>query len=178
MIKTRASIVGVIVLLAGCGGNTVTGSVSLDYDRNFGVRDKHFRMALMIYTADGERITDFFDGIPVVDSTESHALGQGNMRLKVAPMSPSTIQGSEIPRAFARMFPGHVERELELTFKEFTGTTYRLENVPKGTAFVWFQSNFDGRRTTQIPVIMEYDPTPGEATHQDIRADHNAFYYL
>jgi hypothetical protein len=60
---------------------------------------------------------------------------------------------------------------IQLTFKEFTGTTYYLQNVPKGRAYAWFQTGIDGGKVTQIPIVLDLDPVMGAVTRLDIRIE-------
>lgn len=148
--------------------NYFVGTVRLDYDPSFGPMHTPFRMALMIYTNEGKLVEDYFDGI-TIETDDIGRLGKGNARLPVPRVYSHSIQIRESVRIFSERFPDWIDRDFELTFKKFDGHSYFLENVPGGTAFVWFQTGFDGSRVMQFPLIVPLEPSPGAIKRLDIR---------
>ncbi|MBI5091652.1 MAG: hypothetical protein HZB26_04315 [Candidatus Hydrogenedentes bacterium] len=153
---------------------------------------RKFRMALMIYTDDGKKVMDFFEGIPA--STDNF-VGTGDVRLRVPTLwpihvtdgrkmlasqeAPTVLNRSLVTLArFAELFPDHIGTEFALTFKEFSGHAYCLNNIPKGTAFVWFQTVFDGNRIMQFPTEVRLEPKNGDVVRQDIHVSEFPFSEL
>lgn len=151
----------------GRDANSIIGLVALDYDENFGPVNRPFRMALMIDPDDGEPITNFFEGIPVKPG-EHPIVGEGNTWFRVPRLDSANIKYSKSVQLFADHFPDWLDRNFQLTFKEFKGHAYYLENVPKGLAFIWFQTGFDGNRVTQFPLAVRLDPNPKALTRLDL----------
>ncbi len=147
------------------GENLIGGRVELTYhgsDRLPGV----FYMALMIKADAGEPITDFF----------------GQRAGSVSPYDPEgPFIREEVPRYrgtfsilpedhgdFSADFPQYQDGPFVLTFRKFEGRKYWLRNVPRGRAYLWFYTSFDGWRVTQMPICVRLEPHPGEATRVDL----------
>lgn len=164
--------------------NLIVGKIRLCFEsptRSF----RTFRMALMIYTQDGKRIPDFFQGILAGNSP---MVGDGNAVVPV-PRIWRDLTGGAAERMACRVqspgrgswattdmalvslaadFPGFVDRDFQLTFREFNSATYFLQNVPRGRAYVWFQTSFDGNRVTQFPIMLKLDAEQGAVNRLDI----------
>ncbi|MBI5091651.1 MAG: hypothetical protein HZB26_04310, partial [Candidatus Hydrogenedentes bacterium] len=143
-----------------------------------------FRMAMMIYTDDGNKVMDFFEGI----SGGKDTVDNGDARVEVpelsathaadakkTPIDPgASTRDRELSRwmatvaSFADLFPERVGTRFTLGFKEFDRHAYCLTDVPKGTAFVWFQTKFDGNRVMQFPAKLRIEPKTGDVTRLDI----------
>lgn len=145
--------------------NLIGGRVELAYhgsDRLPG----SFYMALMIKADTGEPITDFF----------------GQQAGTVSPYDPEgPFLREEVPRYrgafsiapedrgdFPDDFPQYQDGPFLLTFRKFEGRKYWLRNVPRGRAYLWFLTSFDGWRVTQMPICVRLEPHPGEATRVDL----------
>lgn len=167
----------------------VVGTVALDYYNRFydscGEEAAIFRLALMICCADGSKVTDFFQGVPLTRSAHPQIVGCGNASLRVPRLYTSTLAcgdpSKQTPpfwerfwydssKRFAESFPEFMDKDFTLTFKEFRGHAYYLRDVPAGTAFVWFQTDFDGNRVTQFPLFVELKPERGRVVRLDLRA--------
>ena len=176
--------------------NNLTGTVSLDYDSHLGALPPQFRMAIMIVTEDKKKIPDFFKGIPVESNGDQTKMGKGNAVLSIPKIPPLPFSDEETYQKWVQqhpqwltqenaelykfwtLFPEYINRDFSLTFKEFTGQTYFLHDVPRGTAFIWFQSTFDGNRVTQLPFVMKLEPHGDAIMHKDIHIGTWAFYAL
>lgn len=160
----------------------VAGKCELDFSGHYyGDAEKRdtfpvFRMGLVILAEDGTKTYDFFRGIEIPgDSTV--IVGTGNFAREAPPVrgdaqyleyfkerAPDVLK-------FAEDFPELLGKPIPLTLKEFRASAYYLEDVPAGTAYVWFQVAFDGNRITQMPVAVELQPEPGCVTRLDIRVE-------
>ncbi len=171
------------------GTNLIVGALALEFND----LSKGFRMALMIRAEDDQRVTDFFKGIPAGDSP---IVGKGNARLKIPRVTSQTVdfaarshdpsadasksnsraviarhmsEGGLLP--FAKDFPEYVDKDFSLTFKEFKGSAYYLQDVPNGRAYVWLQTPFDGNRITHYPIALDLNPKTRAVNRLDIRID-------
>jgi hypothetical protein len=120
-----------------------------------------FRMALMIVPVSGEPIQDFFHDLNNVQN-DSRIVGRGNSRLKIW-----------VPDFIMEKYPDLKDKDqAEMTFREFSNhESYFLENVPEGTAYIWFQFGFDGNRIIQVPIVTKLVPKPGEIVKMDFSVD-------
>ncbi|MCC6793779.1 MAG: hypothetical protein IT366_01575 [Candidatus Hydrogenedentes bacterium] len=147
----------------------VVGHAPLQYDPYYNPSDDKFRMAIMIVGKDGKTNRDFFAGLPNLATKENATLvGRGNARVAI-PMiwSPHTKTNKDA-KTFGEFLPELVERELELTFKEFSGSSYYLRNLPVGRAFIWIQTKFDGNRVVQYPIVVDVAPEKGKISRIDL----------
>lgn len=153
------------------GGNLVVGHAPLQYDVDFNCETDKFRMAIMFVAKDGRRVRDFFSGLSDLASVgDAVFVGRGNARHAVPKMWASHKESHNDVRVFAEAFPDFIERDFDLTFKEFSGCAYYLRDVPVGRAFIWIQTVFDGNRVTQYPIVIDFSPEPGTINRVDIQS--------
>ncbi len=129
-----------------------------------------FRMALSIYTASGEAIPDFFEGLPGA-SLDNPIVGTGHHIKTLHDWCKTKVSAHS---AFHEHFPCEDGREgpfqdITLTFKEFNHHCYYLKDVPAGTAYVWFQIPLDGNRATQAPIVVDLEPVEGAIRRHDLK---------
>lgn len=168
--------------------NAIMGTLSEDHvepDRSYfpWKSGDQFRMAMIVYTEKGDKVTDFFKGIP---AGTSRLVGRGNSYLPVPRLDESHVESARksapadcVPDGpvewdcslvrFAELFPELIGQNFSLTFREFRGHVYYITDIPKGTAFIWFQTTMDGNRVMQTPVMIELEPEQGHIKRQDIR---------
>jgi len=166
----------------------IVGAVALDYYDDFyarrGEETAVFRMALMVHCADGSKVGDFFEGIPLTQAEFPQIVGCGNAKLR-APRLHKFLLADDPPeetspfrdrfwydstRRFAESFPELMEKDFMLTFREFRWHAYFLRDVPAGVAFICFQTGFDGNRVTQFPLFVDLKPELGHIVRLDLRA--------
>lgn len=164
--------------------NIIVGKVNLSYGQSPATPTQQFRMALIILKDDGTIIRDYFEGIDIPDASNA-ITGTGNYLQKIPKIRassfkrlpkkdvwrPSEEERYEICEALSVLglfLPEIVDRDYQLTFKQFEGNSYYLEDVPSGHGFVWFQSNFDINRVTQYPKPIELKPQDGQIVRLDI----------
>lgn len=198
----RWTLPGVVTVLcmAACaspkddGLYTITGRIDLPYDRTCCGPDSVFRMALMVVPADGERIEDYFYGLPVpTNPRASREVKPGNRRIPAVTLRSSMVEGlpaflerfpdfPDLPglRAFAEDFPEFMDHEFELTYKSFEGDSFTLENAPIGRYYIWLQTPFDGNRYFHAPVMREPTSSWGRRLRMDIRVEdwREVFFHL
>lgn len=154
------------------GRNLVVGTLDIQYDDEglhlSNGRGEAFRMALMIVPEEGEPVRDFFRGIPLSDDSSPGFVYKGDTLAYVPKLFSSMKHESN--QQFGQDFPQYIDTDFELTFKEFRGHSFALENVPPGRAYIWWQTEFDGNRIIQHPYIVELQTAPGEITRHDILA--------
>lgn len=130
-----------------------------------------FRIAIMIVRVDGELVRDYFQGIPIPEGS-SGIVGTGNHARRIPKLRPyhvdSYMHGMPNP---LEHFPELAEGNVTLTFKEFRQPSYYLKNSPKGTAYLWLQTQFDGNRVTHFPIVLDLESIPGQVTRLDIYRD-------
>jgi hypothetical protein len=135
-----------------------------------------FRMELIILAEDGTKTYDFFRGIEIPGKS-AVIVGTGNHTREAPPVRTTALfmefykEWAPDTLKFAEDFPELLGKPVPLTLKEFNSAAYYLENVPAGTAYVWFQIAFDGNRITQMPLAVELQPEPGRVTRLDIRVE-------
>lgn len=181
--------VALIVLMGaglGCAAKTpctIEGSLQLTYDDALKKPDDKFRMALIIVPEKGFPILDFFKGIP---TPGDKMVGNGNAFLPVPKLSKVNLKPipnfpvPEALEAFNADFPELMEKDFSLTFKEFSNHRYLLENPPRGKAYVWLQTGFDGNRVTQCPFLIKLEPKKHGSVRLDITLDDwtKLFFFL
>jgi len=169
----KRSVVFLALGMAACtsppddGLYTITGRIDLEHDHTCCDEDSFFRIAFMVVPGDGERIEDFFDGIPVTPG--ARWANEGNARFAIPPMrevEPASPMAAIV--SFQKDFPGHLGRDFELTFKEFEGNRFRIENAPLGRYYIWMQTRFDGHKWFHRPVLREPTATDARSARMDI----------
>lgn len=145
----------------------IVGSAIINFDETPVSNPQWFRLGLMIYPDEGEPITDFFR--PYLRTRHEDRTGVDPYTVMTVPvMHPENPADS-----FKEHFPDHVNGKFELTFRDFARPAYYLTNPPKGTAYVWIQTSFDGHRITQLPLVVRLEPGPEPVTRLDIYLDRN-----
>ncbi len=148
-------------------GNLVVGRLDIQFDDTQGP-DSSFRMAVMIKRHDGSTIPDLFHDIPLPKKRVT-SVGGGNIRRSVPRIhNHDATVGFQTVDRFAQDFPNRLDTDFPLTFKEFQGDAYFLENAPEGRYYIWFQTPFDGNRVFQYPLMLELRPKNGEIYRHDI----------
>jgi hypothetical protein len=151
--------------LPGCGSAppAVEGKAVLRYDDGF---TGTFRMAVVIDAEDGDDRPDFFGFLPDAPD-DKRIVGTGDTRLCVPRLWKHDPGPTPATGQFKTAFPDLREGDFRLTFKEFRGGRYRLPNPPAGTAYLWFQTGFDGNRITQYPLAVRIPRTEGRTIEMD-----------
>ncbi len=126
------------------------GTIILPEDDSFGKPDQYYRMAVMIRTEDGRKISDFFTG---ASTPGGENVGSGNAVLRIH-YDDATANDTSPLGMFTRDFPNNDKNGLSLTFLEFKGNRYSIRNIPYGTAYIWLQTGRDGNRVTQVPIVV------------------------
>lgn len=136
-----------------------------------------FRIALSIVTESGERIPDFFEGLPGA-SEENSIVGKGHHIREIYDWC-----GSAVPEhvRFHEDFPCEADseyRHISRTFREFSRHSYFLKDVPVGTAYVWFQLHHNGNLNTQVPIMVDLNPAKGEIQRYDFTVYLGDLFYV
>ncbi|MDZ4860965.1 MAG: hypothetical protein SGI88_18475 [Candidatus Hydrogenedentes bacterium] len=150
--------------------NLAIGKIKFDLPRAF---DGTFRMAMMMYTTDGQRILDYFSA--------NHKPGDFDLNIpgiwwetadqKTVHKNSPLVSSRNIVR-FAEVFPQFLDkRQYVLQSRQFSTPNFYLRDVPQGTAFIWLETAIDNGHVTQIPMVLELRPRKGQIVRHDIYFD-------